>query len=196
MTDGLRLSPYLSLDPRISIVRHELSPLDLPSANRPLRRDCLRVLMIDASDISGWPTLTDEDSRLVSEAIAREADATLIELEVLPDPSMSSLEKARPPRHSMPCTLSGTQNHGWLTSTLILQSDGGAAEPVDSDRFAPRLQEGDVRMALLVACDTANRSESSAWASLASELIVRGLPCQRSSQCSTPLRAATQRSSK
>lgn len=174
--DGLRLAPYLSLDPRVSIVRHELSPLDLPSI-RPLKQDALRVLLIDARSVPGYLELADEATKLITEAINGSVTSGIrIDLHVLPHPDLATLKKTLLASTFDIVHFVGHAETRAGVGQLVMLGEDDAPALVGSAEMADALLEGDVRIALLSACATASRTAAGVWSCLASELVVRGLP--------------------
>jgi tetratricopeptide (TPR) repeat protein len=176
IAEGLNLGPYLSLDRRISIVRHELSPLDLPSV-RPLKQDALRVLLVDARTVPGWPALADDDPRLIAESVERAVTTGVrLDLEMCPNADLDTIRKTL-----MTSTFDAVHFVGHAESRagsgrlVLLDTTGDEAVLVGPDEMAAMLIEADVRIAVLAACATASRTPG-AWSSLAAELVVRGLP--------------------
>ncbi len=153
---------FLSLDPRIAIVRHEpLSAADLP----PYQGQQLRLVAALASP-AGLPVLDlSAERRAIEQACANQAG---IDLAIL-DPATSQMVEA---------ALGGAEifhfaGHG-------LAQNGGAIALEDgrysADQLAAVLHTNGVRLALLGGCETGRRDGHNVWSGTAPTLVRAELP--------------------
>lgn len=184
-------SGFLVLDPRISLVRH--TPLRFehpslpPSAAAP---EPLRIGLFGASPADPDPLAVDKELRQVQDALTGpDALSSSIRcLPVVPDVTEQDLEAALlHPRSMQILHYSGHAsaenridplNRYVRRGYLRILRDKASRAPVSlpAERFAKHLIRGGVRLAVLSACRTGDRSGPSPWSSVAGALIAERIP--------------------
>jgi hypothetical protein len=168
-----KLSDFLCLNPNASLVRHPPTPLQ---AWRLEVTPPVKVTVAAASP-EGWPQLD------VSQEVALIKRA----LENNPHVRVSAVEKAQTngiPDKTNPAHIFHFAGHGQFekqqsakpgayegTSSLILENEYGEEDVIDADVLAVRLRDAGVRLAVLGACQTAERDDINVWSSVAESLL-------------------------
>jgi hypothetical protein len=168
-------SDFLALMPNVSLVRHTATALP---AWRIEAKAPVRVLVAVASPrTGGWPKLK----------IAEERSAIEKALEGCAQLSLSTLEHAKRgqlPDKVNPAHLFHFAGHGKFEevqsaapgayegkASIILEDGYGDPDPLDAGLLAVQLRDAGVRVAILGACQTAQRDDLNAWSSVAEALL-------------------------
>lgn len=188
------LSGFLSLDPRISIVRHE--PLAAPHLRIDAKGSRLVSprLMIVASQPVDTPRLRiDQEVDYLKAAFSGfEVDGTRLVLEeALVDVTAQQLEEYL--RESQSVYLFHFTGHGEMGApqrdplsrggkvqpgTVLLVKDGLSkrAAPLEASTLARWMLRAGVRLAFLSACQTGERQAGHSWAGVAGSMVRHGVP--------------------
>jgi hypothetical protein len=167
-----RMSDFLVLDPKVSLVRHEALPLPRSSA---AARDPDRLRLVAATaNAPGFPQLDLRREWLVVERAIKDLPpdgATVDYQPVLENPSVADLQAA---------VLRGADlfhfaGHGGLEHGFgylaLPAEEEHAAERLSADRLAGMLRQAGVRVAVLGACESGRRDGTSAWDGVATALV-------------------------
>jgi hypothetical protein len=175
---------FLALDRKISIVRYENH--GEPEEPAPREQDVLRVtvMLADLRD-PNWPKLNlDQEEVNLLQALEGEDG---IELTMLRPGSREQLE-------SWVSTTEGAEvfhfsGHGDFElqmgakprtyeghGSLILAGDDGCSVPLAAEKLAIELSGRGIRLAVLGACEAAERDPETPWSGVASALVYRGIP--------------------
>ena len=172
-----KVSDFLALMPNCSLVRHTASPLP---AWRVEAKAPAAVFVAVASP-SGWPRLQVADEyQIVTKALQDCARFTLAGQE---HAQRGQLPNAAHPAHVFHFAGHGTFEQtlsavpGKLTgrAELVLEDEYGDQDPLDADLLAMQLADAGTRVAVLGACQTAQRDDIGAWSSVAEALLKAGL---------------------
>jgi hypothetical protein len=167
-----RMSDFLVLDPKVSLVRHEALPLPRGSATA---RDPDRLRLVAATaNAPGFPELDLRREWRVVERAIRDlpADGATVDYQpVLENPSIADLQGA---------VLRGADlfhfaGHGGLEHGIgylaLPPDEAGAVERLPADRLAGMLRQAGVRVAVLGACESGRRDGNSPWDGVATALV-------------------------
>jgi hypothetical protein len=168
-----KVSDFLALMPNVSLVRHTATPL--PSW-RVEAKPPVKVVLAIASP-SGWPKLKVADERIiVVKALDRSSRMIVHSVE---HARISQLPDKMSPAHVFHFAGHGQfqlaqspvpgANEG--KASIILEDDYGDADTLDAELLAVRLRDAGVRVAVLGACQTAQRDDIGAWSSVAEALL-------------------------
>jgi hypothetical protein len=169
----VKLSDFLCLNPNVSLVRHPATTLPAwrLAATSPVQ------VMIAAVSPAKEPALN------VSKEVA------LIQKALKPNPhvSVSTLENAQInglPDKTNPAHIFHFAGHGKFekqqsakpgayegTGSLVLENEDGEPDVLDADTLAVRLSNAGVRLAVLGACQSAERDDVNVWGSVAESLL-------------------------
>lgn len=182
---------FLSLDPRVSIVRHEPLPYPHPHAIVPDKTE-LRLMMAAASP-DGQPKLDlDKEITAVTEAVQDfEVEGVQIKAEpILRNASAADVADAlRGPGSTQlfhfaghgitevstdPFTRGAERTEGFLL--FIGDKTTKKAQKVAADDLAKYLQLAGVWLVTMGACHSGERDERNPWDSVAGALLARGIP--------------------
>lgn len=166
-------SDFLCLMPNVSVVRHPSTPLPAWSleATLPVK------VMVAAASPDGWPKLeVSQELSLIGKA-----------LEGNPQVTVSTLEHAQRsglPNKANPAHVFHFVGHGQFRrlqsqipgayegeSSLILEDGYGDEDVLDAESLALQLRDAGVRVAVLGACQTAQRDDVNTWSSVAEALL-------------------------
>jgi CHAT domain len=168
-----KVSDFLALMPNLSIVRHNATALP---AWRVEAKAPVKVVVAIASP-SGWPKLKITDERLVVEKA----------LEDNPQLTVACVDHAR--RSQLPDKLNPAHifhfaGHGKFEevqsatpganegkASIVLEDEYGDEDPLDAELLAVQLRDAGVRVAVLGACQTAQRDDVGAWSSMSEALL-------------------------
>jgi len=168
-----KVSDFLALMPNVSLVRHSATPLP---AWRIEAKTPLKVMVAVASP-AGWPKLKVADERaIVVKALAGSSRLTV-----------DSVDHAGPselPNKMKPAHLFHFAGHGKFEAvqsavpganegkaSIILEDEYGDEKTLDAELLAVQLRDAGVRVAVLGACQTAQRDDVGAWSSVAEALL-------------------------
>lgn len=168
-----KVSDFLALMPNISVVRHTATALP---AWRVEAKAPLKIALAIASP-SGWPKLKVTDERIIIvKALERNSRMTFDSVE---HAHISQLPDKMSPAHVFHFAGHGQfqlaqspvpgANEG--KASIILEDDYGDADALDAELLAVRLRDAGVRVAVLGACQTAQRDDIGAWSSVAEALL-------------------------
>ena len=180
-------SDFFSLNPQFSIVRHEPLPLAIPQSapEEPLR---LKVLAAFASPQNMRQLKLADERKVLEQAFAKfegdgiQADYEFIENCTLPELT-SELHKRADIFHfaghglfenvEVDANTSEVKGEG----KLVLVRDKASREPysVGAPDIAALLQGAGVRLAVLGACRSGGRDNTSAWSGVAPAILQRGM---------------------
>ena len=168
-----KLSDFLCLNPNVSLVRHPVTTLPAwrLGATSPVK------VMIAGASPANWPPLNvSKEVALIQKALAANPHVTV-----------STSEKAQTsdlPDKANPAHIFHFAGHGNFekqqsakpgafegTGSLILEDEYDLPEVLDADTLAVRLSNAGVRLAVLGACQTAERDDVNVWGSVAESLL-------------------------
>lgn len=166
-------SDFLCLMPNVSVVRHTANVLPAwrLEATLPVK------VMIAAASPENWPPLkVSQEVALIRKALEKNSQV-----------SISTLEHAQGkdlPNRANPAHIFHFAGHGKFErqqsadpgayegkSSVIFENELGGEEVLDADALAVQLRNAGVRVAVLGACDTAQRDDVNAWSSVAESLL-------------------------
>jgi hypothetical protein len=166
-------SDFLCLMPNVSVVRHPSTPLPPWSleATLPVK------VMVAAASPDHWPPLEVSKELLMIEKA----------LEDNPQVTVSTLEHAQKsglPNKAKPAHVFHFAGHGQFEglqsqvpgayegkSGIVLEDGYGDPDVMDAESLAVQLRDAGVRVAVLGACQTAQRDDVNAWSSVAEALL-------------------------
>ena len=172
-----KISDFLALMPNVSLARHTPTPLP---AWRVEARIPARVLVAIATPKSPqWPKLN----------VTAERDVVMNALagcgQLMVD-SVEHAQRSRLPQKANPAHIFHFAGHGWFEKSemsvvpaayevrqagIVLEDECGDPDPLDAELLAVQLRDAGVRVAVLGACQTAQRDDVSAWSSVAEALL-------------------------
>lgn len=169
----IKISDFLALMPNVSLVRHTATPLPAWSVEAKVPA---RVLVAVASP-SGWPKLqVAEERSVVVQALEGCAQLNLV--------SVEHAQRSQLPNKANPAHLFHFAGHGKFekvqssvpgayegTASIILEDGYGDEDSLDAELLAVQLRDAGVRVAVLGACQTAQRDDLGAWSSVAEALL-------------------------
>jgi CHAT domain-containing protein len=168
-----KVSDFLCLMPNVSVVRHPAItlPVSRVEATSPVK------IMIAAASPEGWPLLD----------VSQEVELIKKALENNPHVEFSTVEHAKIkgiPDKTNPAHIFHFAGHGQFeqepsatpgkyegTSSVILEDEVGDPKVFSADLLAERLRDAGVRVAVLGACQTAQRDDVKTWSSVAETLL-------------------------
>ena len=172
---------FLALDREISIVRYE--NYDDPKKIAARGQDKLRVtVLLSEGEMLGWPGLNldkeEDDFRQVFEG----AEGT--DLNILRPGTLGKFEDWI--TASDGADVFHFSGHGQFdedtegstagAGSLILTGDDGSAVPMEAEKLAAELSGRGIRLAVLGACEAAERDMETPWSGVASALVAKGIP--------------------
>jgi formylglycine-generating enzyme required for sulfatase activity/CHAT domain-containing protein len=174
---------FLALDPAISLVRY----LELPQPTHPLRVEGpLQVLVVAASpQDDDYPRLAIErELNRITRALHKPREAGQLSLEVIKgQDTRGQLRERMRSSPQRPVHVLHVISHGdWDAvrneGVLIFEDPDGTAEPISATFLANYLkrQDGQTRLVVLNACQTALAASEHAASSLAAALLRAGVP--------------------
>lgn len=168
-----KVSDFLCLTPNVSVVRHPANTLPAwrVEATLPVK------VMVAAASPEQWPSLdVSREVELIKKALKNNSQV-----------SLSTLEHAQLkgiPDKTNPAHIFHFAGHGQFEqqqsaepgkyegkSSVILEDEGGDPKVFDADLLAARLRDAGVRVAVLGACQTAQRDDVNTWSSVAEALL-------------------------
>jgi hypothetical protein len=168
-----KVSDFLTLMPNVSLVRSTATPLP---AWRVEAKAPIKVAVAIASP-TGWPKLkVAGEQQIVERALERNCRMTFESVE---HARRSQLPDKTNPAHifhfaghgSFELTQSPVPGANEGKSSIILEDEYGDADPLDAQLLAVSLRNAGVRVAVLGACQTAQRDDIGAWSSAAEVLL-------------------------
>jgi hypothetical protein len=174
---------FLALDPRISLVRHEIVEGPATPITPMLADDIRLVALLSEVDDAAFPAL----DLAVEELNLRQALAGVggIDLRVLRPGTHDQLEEVL----TGDATVFHFAGHGEMeremgvepgtiegSGRLILSGDDRRPVPLDATNLALELGARGVRLAVLSACEAAGRDPVTPWSGVASALFRQGIP--------------------
>lgn len=173
----IKVSDFLALMPNVSLVRHTATPLPAwrVKATPPVRA------LVGVASPDGWPKLqVAEESDVIAKAFKGSAQL-IVE-------TVGHLQKSNLPSKSKPAHLFHFAGHGKLELTqssvpgsyegkasVVLEDGYGDEDMLDAELLAVKLRDAGVRVAVLGACQTAQRDDVGMWSSVAESLLKAGL---------------------
>jgi hypothetical protein len=183
---------FLVLDPRVSIVRHEALPRPHPTISAPTGALTeLRIVVAAASPKGQRELDVAREISNIQEAV-KDFDVEGVRVScnpVLPDVTRKELEQALQGAgsasvfhfagHGVTVAArdefnSGTVERGSLL--LLRDKTSREEEAMGADQLAGLLQQAGVRMAVLGACQSGERSAGYPWDSIAGALVAHNVP--------------------
>jgi len=183
---------FLALEPRVSLVRHEPLPFPHPepvATNAGLRD--LRMLVAAASPKNLNPLQVDSEVSTIKQALAGfQVEGVKIAIDTVMDATPPEVEQALRGANSTylfhfvghgvsesssdPFTRGATKEEGYL---FFLEDKATKSQAkVKADDLARYLHPAGVRLAVMGACFSGNRSERYPWDSIAGAFAARGIP--------------------
>lgn len=167
-----RMSDFLVLDPKVSVVRHEALPYPRSAVTA---RDPHRLRLVAATaNAPGFAGLNLRREWQVVERAIKDLPrdgATIDYQPVLENPSVTDLQGAL----LRGADLFHFAGHGGLeqgNGYLALPAEQqGAAERLPADRLAGMLRQAGVRVAVLGACESGRRDGTSPWDGVATAVV-------------------------
>ena len=183
---------FLALEPRISIIRHE--PLPFPHPKPTLEATAptnLRLLVAAASPKGQEKLQLDQEITAIKEGLK---DINIEGISLTAEPILMDATAPEVAQALMkgstfifqfvghgttktvddPFTLGGTKEEGIL---LFIDNKKTLSEAqVKADDLAKRLQQADVKLAVMGACYSGARNDRYPWDSVAGALAARGIP--------------------
>ena len=169
---------FLALDETVSIVRHERQTSPVPAV-RPLRGGRLRTLVVPAIRVPGAEAAADnhvQTIRHLMEATPGGADVAITYLSEAPTEA-----EVRTALATETYDLLLFVGHGVASSGegdpggLVLAGEDGPSTLSAHDMGA-MLRDGDVRIAVFMACNSAERRPGLPWNGVAAHLVRDGIP--------------------
>ncbi|RPI24815.1 MAG: CHAT domain-containing protein [Acidobacteria bacterium] len=183
---------FLALEPRVSLVRHE--PLQFPhpepvATNAGIRDQ--RMLVAAASPKNLNPLQVDSEVSTIKQALAGfQVEGVKIAIDTVMDATPPEVEQALRGANSTylfhfvghgvsesssdPFTRGATKEEGYL---FFLEDKATKSQAkVKADDLARYLHPAGVRLAVMGACFSGNRSERYPWDSIAGAFAARGIP--------------------
>lgn len=168
-----KVSDFLCLTPNVSLVRHPASTLPAWSVKAALP---VKVLVAAASP-EQWPKLkVSQEVGLIQKALEKNSQVSVSTLE--------HAKRAEMPDKTHPAHIFHFAGHGKFErqqsavpgayegrSSLILEDEYGDEDVLDADLLAVQLRDAGVRVAVLGACQTAQRDDVNSWSSVAESLL-------------------------
>jgi len=168
-----KASDFLALMPNVSLVRQTATPLP---AWRVEARAPAKVLVGTASP-EGWPKLqVTEEGDVIAQALKGVAQLTV--------ETVKHLQQGGLPHRLKPAHLFHFAGHGKLELTqssvpgsyegkasVVLEDEHRNADLLDAELLAVQLRDAGVRVAVLGACQTAQRDDVGVWSSVAEALL-------------------------
>lgn len=176
-TEYARLAPFLALDRRVSLVRHEPQGNPLPTV-RPLVDGQLQVVLAAARELPGQEPLSDDDDfGAIRQAFADSVRDVSVQLTELPEPiTEASLREAlQHPTDILQFVGHGSDPNKGQEGLLISDGAGGSAV-LSPESLAEILRSSDVRIAVLCSCYSGRRSEHQEWSGVAASIVRAGVP--------------------
>lgn len=173
----IKVSDFLALMPNVSLVRHTATPLPAWKVKAtPLAR-----VLIGVASPDGWPKLqVAEEGDLIVKAL-KGSDQLIVE-------TVEHLQKSTLPSKLKPAHLFHFAGHGKVEfvqssvpgsyegkASVVLEDGYGDEEVLDAELLAVQLRDAGVRIAVLGACQTAQRDDVGMWSSVAEALLKAGL---------------------
>lgn len=160
---------FLVLDPRISLVRHQAVTGMAAVADDPKPRDRRVVVALANPDIPGQAPLDLAAERLnLENALAK---VPRMPVDFVEDPSIQDLSDAL----GAGADVFHFAGHG-VEDALVLVGSDGAAWRLPADQLAVNLRDRGVRLAVVGACESGERTRQDAWSGVATRLIALGIP--------------------
>ena len=179
--DEQGLDGFLGLDPRFSIVRHEAIPVPAGPV-QPTARP-LRVLAGFAS-----PLIYDELDLETERNVIQSALGSLEHVELVDFIDHVTLDKLEKALHNIDIfhfaghgtydvpeashTIPDERNYG----AIVLENDMGEPDLFAAEKLATTLRAGNVKVAVLGACESGRRGERNTWNGIAPALMKSGIP--------------------
>lgn len=173
----IKVSDFLALMPNVSLVRHTATPLPAwkVKATPPAR------VLVGVASPDGWPKLqVAEESDMIARAF-KGSTQLIVE-------TVGHLQKSNLPSKLKPTHLFHFAGHGKLELTqssvpgsyegkasVVLEDEYGDEDMLDAELLAVELRDAGVRVAVLGACQTAQRDDVGMWSSVAESLLKAGL---------------------
>jgi tetratricopeptide (TPR) repeat protein len=167
---------FLSLSTKTPIVRY----LDLSERVHPLAvKPPLRVLVMISSPKDQPALDVDQEWTQLSQALAELQAAGRVELELLKDATLPTLQNQLRQReyHVFHYVGHGAFDDGLQDGLLILENEEGLSQPVRGEVLGALLHNGPtLKLALLNACEGAKGSRSDPFAGTAQSLVRKQIP--------------------
>jgi tetratricopeptide (TPR) repeat protein len=167
---------FLSLSTKTPIVRY----LDLSERVQPLAvKPPLRVLVMISSPKDQPPLDVDQEWTQLSQALAELQAAGRVELELLKDATLPTLQTQLRQReyHVFHYVGHGAFDDRLQDGLLILENEEGLSQPVRGEVLGALLHNGTtLKLALLNACEGAKGSRSDPFAGTAQSLVRKQIP--------------------
>lgn len=168
-----KASDFLCLMPNVSVVRHTASPLPAWRLEETLPVK----IMVAAASPEQWPALNvSREVELIKKALENNSQVVLSTLE--------HADQKGIPDKTNPAQIFHFAGHGQFQQQqsaepgkyegnggVILEDEHGDADVLDADLLAVRLRDAGVRVAVLGACQTAQRDDVKTWSSVAEALL-------------------------
>lgn len=168
-----KVSDFLCLMPNVSVVRHTASPLPAWGLEETLP---VKIVVAAASP-EQWPSLNvSREVELIKKALDNNSQVVLSTFE--------HAGKKGIPDKTNPAQIFHFAGHGQFEqqqsaqpgkyegkSSVILEDEHGDEDVLDADLLAVRLRDAGVRVAVLGACQTAQRDDVKTWSSVAEALL-------------------------
>jgi hypothetical protein len=174
LTEAKNSMGFCGLNPKISIVRHELLPVGVKLDMTPKKR---RLLVALASPQDEEPLHLDRERENINSALK---DLPGVEPVYVQDATAQKL------LHEL---LGGADifhfaGHGKFKRSVLDDSGGyilllgedGNSEPMTAESLAVNLQKRGVQLVFLGACETGRRDEQNVWSGVAVALMAAGIP--------------------
>jgi hypothetical protein len=168
-----KVSDFLGLMPNVSIVRHTATALPAWKLEAQLP---VKVSLAAASP-DGWPKLkVAEELLVIKQALQDNAQVSLS--------SSEHTQRSGLPNKAKPAHVFHFAGHGQFQrfqsqvpgayegkSSVILEDEYGDEDVLDAELLAVQLRDAGVRVAVLGACQTAQRDDVNAWSSVSEALL-------------------------
>jgi hypothetical protein len=168
-----KVSDFLALMPNVSLVRHTATPLP---AWRVEAKAPIKVLVAVASP-SGWPALKVAEERSIIEK-------ALADNQQLNVQGVEHTQRNQLPDKTHPAHIFHFAGHGKFEqvqspipgayegkASIVLEDGYGDEDSLDAGLLAVQLRDAGVRVAVLGACQTAQRDDVGDWSSVAEALL-------------------------
>lgn len=179
---------YLALDETTPVVRYIAT--DRPPAPIAVPKT-VRILLVIASPSDLTPLDVKAEVELVQQALAPLKTTGLVDVQVV---FQTTRRKLFDNFNSFDPHILHFIGHGELNDegegALILENEAGKAESIDAKKMLVLLQNSNVKLVILNACETAASSEGKAFMGIAPRLVWAGIPAVIAMQFAIPDRVA------
>jgi hypothetical protein len=168
-----KVSDFLALMPNVSVVRYTATPLPAWSAEA---KSPVKVMVAVASPDGMTKLQVAEERGIIEKALAGNSHLTVA--------SVDHAQRSQLPSKINPAHIFHFAGHGQFETSqspipgafegkasIFLEDEYGDKDPLDAELLAVQLRDAGVRVAVLGACQTAERDDVGTWSSVAEALL-------------------------